>query len=532
MTGVKPPCDEGVVRAAPDVAACAEGVGPWVLAATILGSSMAFIDGTVVNVALPILQADLNASVADAQWVVEAYALLLAALILVGGSLGDHFGRRRVYAAGVALFALASVLCGLAPNAAMLIVARAFQGIAGALLVPGSLAIISATFSAEQRGPAIGTWSGFTGVTSALGPVFGGWLVENLSWRWVFFINVPLALAVLVLVYWRVPESRDEDAAGQPLDWWGAALAIVGLGGIVYGLIESSNLGWAHPLVIGAVTLGAAGLIGFVVREARARAPMMPLDLFRSSTFSGANLLTLLLYSALGGVLFFFPFNLIQVQGYSPTAAGAAFLPAIALMTLLSRWAGGLVGRYGSKRPLVVGPLIAAVGLALFAVPGVGGSYWTTFFPAVIVLGVGLAVSVAPLTTTVMGAVDSRRAGLASGVNNAVARTASLLAIAVMGVVVSLAFNRGLDSHLATIELPPEARQALDQQRARLAGAEVPAGVSGETRAALERAVDEAFVDGFRVAMLLGAGLAVASAGSAWLLIEGKGPTREEPVTA
>jgi EmrB/QacA subfamily drug resistance transporter len=522
---VEQPCDERVIRSAPATAPCAPDAGPWVLAATILGSSMAFIDGTVVNVALPVLQADLDATVADVQWVVEAYALFLAALILVGGSLGDHFGRRRVYAVGVALFALASVWCGLAPNATVLIVARAFQGVAGALLVPGSLAIISAAFDEERRGQAIGTWSGFTGITSAFGPVLGGWLVENLSWRWVFFINVPLAVAVLLLVFWRVPESRDEEGTTSSLDWWGALLAVAGLGGIVYALIEWPTRGLGNPRVLGALAVGVFGLIGFVVREARARAPMMPLDLFRSRTFSGANLLTLLLYFALGAALFFFPFNLIQVQGYSATAAGAAFLPAIALMSLLSRWSGGLVGVYGAKLPLVVGPAIVAVGFVLFALPGIGGSYWTTFFPAVVVLGVGLAVSVAPLTTTVMGAVEQRHAGLASGVNNAVARTASLLAIAVMGVVVAAGFNRGLDSRLAQLDVTPEARAALDEQRGRLAGAEVPQSATGEARAALERAVDESFVGGFRLAMLISAGLALASALSAWLLIEGKAPT-------
>ena len=525
---VKPPCDEGVIQSAPECISVAKNIGPWVLAATILGSSMAFIDGTVVNVALPVLQTDLHATVADVQWVVESYSLFLAALILVGGSLGDSFGRRRIYATGITLFAAASMLCGLAPNVNFLIVARAVQGIGGALLVPGSLAIISASFAKEQRGRAIGTWSGFTAITSALGPVLGGALVQYASWRWVFFINVPIAAITLSILFWRVPESRDEENKAS-LDWWGALLATLGLGAIVYGLIESSNLGLGNPLVIYALILGVVALIAFLFVEARSSAPMLPLSLFRSKTFSGANLLTFLLYAALGGALFFLPFNLIRVQGYTPTAAGAANLPFIILMFALSRWSGGLVSRYGAKLPLIVGPLIAACGFALFAVPGIGGSYWTTFFPAVVVLGLGMAISVAPLTTTVMGAVDVQRAGIASGVNNAVSRAAGLIAIAVLGIVILSVFESSLDSHLAALHLASATQQMIETQRTRLVGITIPAGVSNLLHAALERAIDESFVAGFRVVMLIGAALAAASALSALLLIEGKGSGTKQP---
>ena len=519
---IKHPCDEGVVRSGKAAAVpCDETTGRWILAATILGSSMAFIDGTVVNVALPALQRDLQATVADVQWVVEAYALFLAALILVGGSLGDHYGRKLVYALGVALFAVASVWCGLAPNAKQLIVARALQGIGGALLVPGSLAIISAAFDEKERGRAIGTWSGFTAITSALGPVLGGWLVEHVSWRAVFFINIPLAFLVLALVWWHVPESRDDEAKGR-LDFTGAFLATIGLGGIVYALIESSNRGWTNSLVIAAAIVGVIALVSFVAVEWRVRQPMMPLQLFRSRTFSGANLLTLSLYGALGGLLFFLPFNLIQVRKFSATSAGAAFLPFILIMFLLSRWSGGLVGRYGAKLPLVVGPIIAAVGFALFAVPGTDGSYWRTFFPAMVVLGLGMAISVAPLTTAVMGAVEREHAGVASGINNAVSRTAGLLSIAVFGIFVLHSFNVGLDRRLASINATPEIKAQLDVQRSKLAGAEIPSGADAATRAALERAVAESFVDGFRLTMFIAVALALASAASAWLLIEGK----------
>jgi predicted MFS family arabinose efflux permease len=346
--------------------------------------------------------------------------------------------------------------------------------------------------------------------------VLGGWLVAYASWRWVFFINVPVAAMVLSVLFWRVPESRGEEAARPGLDWWGALLATLGLGGIVYGLIESGPLGVGHPLVLTALAIGVVALLIFLLVEARSRVPMLPLSLFRSPTFSGANVLTLLLYAALGGALFFVPFNLIRVQGYSPAAAGAANLPVILTLFLLSRWSGGLVSRYGAKLPLSIGPLIAAAGFALFALPGIGGSYWTTFFPAVVVLGIGMAESRAPLTTAVMGAVDARRAGSASGVNNAVARAAGLLAIAVQGLVVLAVFS----SSLARLSLPSEARHMLIAQQSKLVGIALPAGLSPATHAALQQAISESFVTGFRVVMLIAAGLALASALSALLLIE------------
>jgi len=495
--------------------------GPWILAATILGSSLSFIDGTVVNVALPTLQRDLHATGADVQWVVEAYALFLAALILVGGSLGDRLGRRLVYSVGIIIFTLASLWCGLAPNVTQLIAGRAVQGVGGALLVPGSLAIISAAFDGDRRGKAIGTWSGFTTVTSALGPVLGGWLIQNTSWRWVFFINAPLAALTLILVFRHVPESRDEGEKGR-LDVLGATLVTLGLAGVVYGLIEwgaTTRLG--DPIVLGPLIGGLVALALFILAEDRERNPMMPLSLFRSRTFSGANALTLFLYGGLGGALYFLPFNLQQVQGYSPTAAGAALLPFTVIVFLFSRWAGGLVGRIGAKIPLTVGPLIVAAGFALFARPGVGGSYWTTFFPAVVVMSVGMALVIAPLTTTVMGAVGQNRSGLASGVNNAVSRTAGLLAIAVLGIVVATAFTSNLDKNLVAVGAPAAVRSAISEQRAQLAGAIVPASAGASERAALRRAIGETYVSGFRLAMLTAAALAVLSAAIAFVFIEG-----------
>jgi EmrB/QacA subfamily drug resistance transporter len=496
---------------------CATEARTWVLAATILGSSMAFIDSTVVNVALPALQASFHATIVDLQWVVESYGVFLAALILAGGSFGDRFGRRLIFVAGVLIFALASAGCGLASNVDELIIARSIQGVGAALLVPGSLAIISTSFDEKSRGQAIGTWSGFTAITTAVGPVLGGWLVEHASWRWVFFLNLPIAAAVVTISVRRIPESRSTGAGH--VDWLGAFLATAGLGSLVTGFVESLNLGGRNPLVFGSLIVGVGCLIAFVFVEADVTAPTLPLVLFKSRSFAGANLLTLFLYAAIGIFFFLFPLNLIQVQGYSTTATGAAVLPLILLMFFLSRWSGGLVARRGSRGPLIIGPLIVALGFILFAVPSVGGGYWKAFFPAVVVLGFGMAVTVAPLTTVVMNSVNKDRVGTASGINNAVARVASVLAIAVLGIVMVKAFGSRLNDSLAHFLLPPGVLGELQANEIKLAGLQVPAGLSPSMQAAISGSIREAFVFGFRVVMLICAGLSLGSAAIAWPLI-------------
>jgi EmrB/QacA subfamily drug resistance transporter len=478
---------------------------------------MAFIDGTVVNVALPTLQQSLGATATAVQWVIESYALTLAALLLLGGSLGDKLGRRRIFAIGAWLFAGASMACALAPDIRWLIGARAVQGIGGALLTPGSLALISASIPPERRGHAIGKWSAFSAAAAGVGPVLGGWLIQELSWRAIFWLNIPLAAATLFIATRYVPESREPAAAR--LDLPGAALATLGLGGLVFGLLEAPRLGFDHPLIATALGAGVVMLAAFIVVEARSPSPMVPVALFRSRTFSGANLLTLLLYGALGGAIYFLPFNLIQVHGYAPAAAGAALLPLIVLLSTLSGRAGRLVDRYGARRPLLAGPLIAGLGFALLALPGTEGNYWSTFFPGITVLGFGMAVTVAPLTTAVMGAVGPDRAGLASGINNAVSRTASLLSIAVFGVVAYERFGQSLIRQLDKFGVSPQVRQLLAEERRRLAAASVPASLPDDVRRSVRAAIDTAFVDAFRLVMLLATGLAVGSAVCAWLLI-------------
>jgi EmrB/QacA subfamily drug resistance transporter len=519
------PCDEGILRSA-ESSPCDPAAARWVFAATILGSSMAFIDGTVVNIALPVLQTSLQASVSGAQWVVEAYSLSLSALVLVGGALGDRVGRRRVFAIGVAVFAVSSAACGLALDVRSLVVARAVQGVGAALLVPSSLAILGAAFSPQERGRAVGTWSALTAVATAVGPVVGGWLVQVASWRVVFFLNLPIAGAVLAIALRRVPETRNPSAG--PLDLAGALLATAGLGTLVYGLIEAPSAGWSNPRVWGSLAAGGAAVLGFVIVEHTSPHPMVPLELFRIRAFAGANLLTLFLYAALSAAMFFLPFVLIQARGYSPAVAGLAFLPLIVLLFALSRPAGAIADRFGPRLPLTVGPSIAAVGFVLLAVPGEGARYAAGFLPALLVLGLGIAITVAPLTTAVLNAVGPQQAGAASGINNAVARVAGLLAIAALGIVASHVFHGALDRNLARAGLSSVARKIPQAERQKLGAARPPAGLSETETRDVQRAIADSLVASFRVSMAIAACLALLAAATAALLAGSRRGASEE----
>ena len=402
------------------------------------------------------------------------------------------------------LFAVGSAWCGLGQSIAWLLTARSIQGVGAALLLPGSLALISASFAPAERGKAIGIWSGASAITAAVGPVLGGWLVDHASWRWVFFINLPIAVAILAIAMWHVPESRNT-ASDSRLDWAGAVLATLALGGITFALIEARRPGPSVPI---AAILGTVSLIALLFVETRVSTPMLPLSFFRNPTFTGANLITLFLYTALSGLLFFFPLNLIQVQHYSATGAGAALLPLILVMFVLSRWSGGLLDRHGARAPLTVGPLVAAVGFALAARPGIGGSYWSTFFPAVTVLGLGMAISVAPLTTTVLNSVPLPQSGIASGINNAVSRLAGLLSVAIFGFVLLTASRHELIRHGGGHQPSAAEQRQIDPLRA-------DAASSQTEDPQIEHAVSEAFVYGFRRVLWFAVALCIASAVSA-----------------
>jgi len=420
-----------VTAPAPSLIRYRTAAGRWVLLATVLGSSLAFIDSTVVNIALPAIGRDLDADAAGLQWTINGYALSLAAQILLGGALGDRYGRRRVFMVGIGWFAAASLLCGIAPNVEALIAARVLQGVGGALLTPGALAILEASFVHEDRGRAIGAWSGLGGIGGALGPFLGGWLVQVANWRFIFLINVPLALLVLWVSARHVPESRNP-AAAREIDVAGVLAGAIGLGGLTYGFTAWPAHGPGSPRVLLSLAIGVAGLIAFVLQERRSAHPMLPLEIFGSKAFTGANLVTFLVYAANGGVFFLVVLNLQIVAGYSPLASGVALLPVTALMLLLSARAGALGQRIGPRIPMTAGPVICAVGLLLMSRIGANASYWLHVLPAVIIFGIGLSLLVAPLTATALGALDDSYAGIASGVNNAVARAAGLLAVAIL----------------------------------------------------------------------------------------------------
>jgi EmrB/QacA subfamily drug resistance transporter len=530
MSGLRArPCDEQIIRSTTNAAPCTKRQQTWVLAACVLGSSMAFIDSSVVNVALPKMESELATTLSSMTWVIDAYTLCMSALLLIGGAAADQVGRRRIFMIGIGIFALASIGCGLAPNVELLICARAIQGVGAALLIPCALAIIGATFDEKERGAAIGVWSGASAIAAGGGPLFGGWLVDHVSWRAIFLINPVIAAITVVIASRHVPESVDP-AAQKGLDGMGATLAFFGLGLLVYGLIAASNRGWASPIVLGSLALGVILLVSFVLAERRSPAPMMPLNVFESRTFSGVNILTLLLYGALGGALFFQPFLLIQVHGYSATEAGAAFLPFTLVLALLSRWGGRLVDRFGARLPLVVGPAVVAVGFVLLGLPGTRGPYWTTFFPPMLVLGLGMSITVAPLTTTVLNSVAQHQTGVASGINNSVAQVASLLLIAVLGTVGIATLDRSLDRHLASSAASAEVRTIADTARSGFVMPPMPPGTSEQTQSAAHAVIADSFLDTIRLVMFIAAGLSLASAGAAAVTIRPSPASRAAPL--
>jgi EmrB/QacA subfamily drug resistance transporter len=501
------------------------------LIATILASTVVFLDATVVNVALPAMERDLGMGLAGQQWVVEAYLLALVSLMLVGGSLGDHFGRRRIFSIGLAGFGVTSILCALAPSTGVLIAFRGIQGFAGALLVPGSLAIVTATFQGEARGRAIGTWTAWSGISTIAGPAAGGFLTETLSWRWVFWINLPLIVVTLLLTLQSVAESRDPDAV-KGFDITGVVLSALGLGGPVFALIEQPTYGWGDPLVFVPLLAGAACFAGFLVREATARAPMLPLSLFRVRNFAVANAATLTTYAGLMGSSFFLTLYLQQVAGYTALAAGFAGVPISLMLFFLSPRFGAFTARVGPRLPMSAGPIVGGVGLLLLLRIGVNPSYPAEVLPALIVFGLGLSATVAPLTTTVLNSVDEHNAGIASGVNNAVSRVAGLLAIAVLGAVISGQFATKLDDRLAGATLDGQAVKVVASAKSRpLAGGDEAKRLTGSEQSTVGSAIEESSRDGFRLAVLISAMLMFAGGltSALWIQNPRRKPTVQPP---
>ena len=474
----------------------------------MLGSTLAFIDESVVNVALPGIESNLRTSLAAMQWVVNAYTLCMSALLLFGGAAADQFGRRLMFIVGVCIFAAASLGCGFAPNAEILVVTRAVQGVGAALLVPCSLALIGAAFDEQDRGAAIGIWAGASAVAAGLAPLLGGWLVDHASWRVIFLINPVVAVPTLLITLRQVPESRNPDAP-PGLDWRGALLAVLGLGSLAYGCIASSTLGWAHAVIIGSLAVGVALLFAFVLTERISSSPMMPLELFRSRRFSGINLLTLLLYGAIGGAFFFLPFLLIQARGYSATATGVAYVPFTLVVGVLSRWSGRLSDKVGARWPLICGPALVAVGFALL---GSGkGSYWITLV-SMTVLGLGMGVTAAPLTTTVINAVPSDRTGVASGINNAIASVGGLLLIAVLGSVALAFFDHSLSHELKVAHASPAVSVTVDSARGGFVVPPRTASLPAREQQQADAIVTDALTDTVRMAMWIAALLALLGA--------------------
>jgi len=498
--------------------------GKWVMVTTILASAMAFIDGTALNVVLPALQRNLHASAADLFWVLNAYLLMLASLILIGGTLGDQLGRKKIFMAGIFIFIAGSACCGFAANATWLIIFRMIQGIGGALMIPGSLSLITSSINENERGKAIGTWSSVTTLVTMGGPILGGALADAGLWRYIFFINVPIGLVALVLLASKVQESRDTEA-DQRIDFPGALLIAVGLALLTFGFLRMPSLGFRHWEVYGSIVGGIVLLIVFIRVEQKSRYPMLPIKLFRNLTFSGTNLLTFFLYAGLGAGMLFLSLNMVQLQGYSQFQSGLTFLPFTVLMISIARVSGSLADKYGPRLFLIAGPCVAGAGLFLLSLvkETKGASdYWTTFFPGIVGLGLGMSITVAPLTAAVMGSVSDHLSGTASGVNNAISRIAGVFANAIFGALAVLFFAGAVQKEIAELPLTPIQKEAVIAQTVNLGDAVMPADIAADQQAVIRKVYRDGFITAYGNILRLCAGLGFIGGGMAFLLIRNK----------
>jgi EmrB/QacA subfamily drug resistance transporter len=514
-----------------ETVALSSRAGKWIMVSSILASSMAFIDATALNVVLPSLQKSINATGTDLFWILNAYLLMLAALILIGGSLGDQLGRKKIFMAGIFIFISGSAACGLAPNVYWLIIFRVMQGIGGALMIPGSLSLISSSINVKERGKAIGTWSAFTTVVTMGGPALGGAFGDAGLWRYIFFINVPLGIAALFILWHLVKESRDENS-DHHLDYWGAATIALGLVLLTFGFLRIPALGLRHPQVYGSLIIGVLFLGTFIAIENKSDRAMMPLKLFNNLTFSGTNLLTLFLYAGLGAGMLFQSLNMVQIQGYSQLQSGLTFLPFTVLMITIARFAGSIADKHGPRLLLITGPAVAGTGLLILSLikqTAGAADYWTTFFPGIIVLGLGMSFTVAPLTTAVMSSVSDHFSGTASGVNNAVSRIAGVFTNAIFGTLAILFFSGALQQQLKPLALNLKDKQAVMAQAADLGNAHVPQNIALNSKAVIAKTYHTAFISMYSKIMELAAGLGYLAALMAFIFIRNDSIKSKQP---
>ena len=490
---------------------------------TILATSMAFIDGSALNVILPSLQQDLSADGVDLFWVLNSYLLMLAALIIVGGSLGDKLGRVKVFKFGILVFTIGSALCGLSQDINQLIIFRTIQGIGGAFMIPGSLSIISAVFSSEEKGKAIGTWSATTTIVTICGPVLGGALADAGLWRLIFFINLPFGLLSILALHYKVPESKQPEVS--KIDWAGATTLVLSLAALTFGFLEMPEWGYQHPVVILSLALGTFFLLLFVMIERKVKDPMVPLDMFADKTFSGVNLLSFFLYAGMGAVMLFLSLNIIQVQGYSQFQAGLTFLPFSFIMVMAARKMGELTSKYGARRFLIIGPTVTGLGMAWFSFIGVTegpSAYWSTFFPPFLLFAIGIAITVVPLTTAVMACVDDSKSGIASGINNSVTRISGTFINAILGAVVVLVFGNYVLESMEALTVSDAIKSEVIQEASRLGEAVASATYSEEMQSTINGIFDQSFISVYQLVCWIGAILSFLSAGIAFFMVEGK----------